>query len=511
MRRDHTWFTSAVTDLWVSRPGESVLCLMPFGSDTEIMALIEQWVPVNFRTPATSENLSPLLLNVVPDQATSASKFMARLFRQVKSRTNLDLDFDPNLDVSELLSDLVDELHSSGFHPILLIDRFHSFARIADHATVSLLSQLRTLECRWAVTTVAISSQSYGNIRRSIPADMAFVNSSYGSNHKTIALSPLTFAEFCTGRREDPSILSRLYEMGTGPDSVYRALLDDFDFGSVTEENCLQKVGDDIRRLVSDASDSEDEVYKLLGKVSAGALSKVEASYALALPFWRFVVNVGAGGDMHLRGTIMARFLAARTVGIELSSIERKFTLLFVSANPGLDLDLESEYKVIEAAFRISKHRDDIKFIFASAANPETFIASLREHKPSMVHFSGHGSKDGIWLRGSQESSLFIGSAVLRCALEGRGVDLVLLNSCESNMVGHEIISSVKTVISTSQTFGDDAGIKFSETFYRTFLDGYTVAEALRDAKDALSCYGLNNVHEALGPLDFRLSATAVN
>src|SRR5262249_21941303 len=71
-----------------------------------------------------------------------------------------------------------------------------------------------------------------------------------------------------------------------------------------------------------------------------------------------------------------------------------KIQILFVSANPHgtPPLNLDEEAREIEAKLRAAKHRDSLQLITKWAARPDDLLQSLNEHKPHVVHFSGHGS-----------------------------------------------------------------------------------------------------------------------
>src|ERR1700730_1289523 len=71
-----------------------------------------------------------------------------------------------------------------------------------------------------------------------------------------------------------------------------------------------------------------------------------------------------------------------------------KIKILFVSANPAgtTQLKLDEEVREIEAKIRAAQHRDSLQLITKWAARPDDLLQALNEHKPHVVHFSGHGS-----------------------------------------------------------------------------------------------------------------------
>jgi hypothetical protein len=71
-----------------------------------------------------------------------------------------------------------------------------------------------------------------------------------------------------------------------------------------------------------------------------------------------------------------------------------KIKVLFFSANPTgtSKLQLDEEVRQITLKIRSSEHRDVLELIPRMAARPDDILQALLEHKPHIVHFSGHGS-----------------------------------------------------------------------------------------------------------------------
>ena len=75
-----------------------------------------------------------------------------------------------------------------------------------------------------------------------------------------------------------------------------------------------------------------------------------------------------------------------------------KHTILFLAANPsGTDrLALGREAHSIHAELKRSGYRDRFVFETRWAAEPLDLLRELRELKPTVVHFGGHGGGDGL-------------------------------------------------------------------------------------------------------------------
>ncbi len=67
--------------------------------------------------------------------------------------------------------------------------------------------------------------------------------------------------------------------------------------------------------------------------------------------------------------------------------------ILFLAANPaGARLALDEEVREIETKIRTAEHRDTLRLISKWAVRPDDLLQSLNQHRPHIVHFSGHGS-----------------------------------------------------------------------------------------------------------------------
>jgi len=68
--------------------------------------------------------------------------------------------------------------------------------------------------------------------------------------------------------------------------------------------------------------------------------------------------------------------------------------ILFLAANPTTTdaIDLEEELRSLETELRGVSHRDKITFTPRHAVRPDDLIRYVRQDKPNVIHFSGHGS-----------------------------------------------------------------------------------------------------------------------
>src|SRR5262245_1348350 len=73
----------------------------------------------------------------------------------------------------------------------------------------------------------------------------------------------------------------------------------------------------------------------------------------------------------------------------------KKHVILFLAANPRDTgrLALDREARSIQGELKRSGYRDRFDFVTRWAAEPLDLLRELRELKPTVVHFSGHGAR----------------------------------------------------------------------------------------------------------------------
>ena len=175
--------------------------------------------------------------------------------------------------------------------------------------------------------------------------------------------------------------------------------------------------------------------------------------------------------------------------GLTARHVMNKVKILFLAANPGATvqktrelgvsdaapiianpLQLDVEFCEISAAIRASEYRDSFELIPVLAVRPEDFQQALLEHKPHIVHFSGHGSsnaeiivygKDGRPQPVSKEALL----QLFRKLKDN--IRVVFLNACWTRPQVEEIAQTIDFAIGMNQPIGDTAAIVFAASFIR--------------------------------------------
>lgn len=169
---------------------------------------------------------------------------------------------------------------------------------------------------------------------------------------------------------------------------------------------------------------------------------------------------------------------------------------LFLASNPegtnGLKLD--EEIRAITDKIRAAEHRDLIELVSAWAVRPDDLIQTLNEHKPQIVHFSGHGNKEGeIILMDNDRSPKPVTVIALRALFSALrdNIRIVLLNACYSEIQAKAIVENIDCVIGMNSAIGDDAAIAFAASFYRALGFGRSVKESFEQGKLSLLMEGI--------------------
>lgn len=172
---------------------------------------------------------------------------------------------------------------------------------------------------------------------------------------------------------------------------------------------------------------------------------------------------------------------------------EFKTTLLFFSANPkgSTGLNLIKEFKEIRASIQRGESSKNINIIHEVSTTFEDMRRIIFDTKPNVVHFSGHGSQEGIFLEDSEGISYPVSGEILKETFSLFGhINCVILNSCFSESQARAISTVVPYTIGISGQIKDDLAIDFSVAFYDAL-------SAKRNVKDAFS-FGVNAVNSRL-------------
>lgn len=188
--------------------------------------------------------------------------------------------------------------------------------------------------------------------------------------------------------------------------------------------------------------------------------------------------------------------LSSSHLVIDLTTLPEKIKVLFFASNPAdqTQLKLDEEIRAITRKIRESEFRDSVELVSVWAVRPNDLLQALNEHKPAIVHFSGHGSdSDEIIFQDDTGNSKPISkSAIIQMfKVMASGIQLAVFNTCFSRSQAEEITEYIDAAIGMSTEIGDEAAKVFAAQFYSAIGFGKSIKEAFDQAIVALMLEGI--------------------
>ncbi|RRA99874.1 caspase family protein [Larkinella rosea] len=163
----------------------------------------------------------------------------------------------------------------------------------------------------------------------------------------------------------------------------------------------------------------------------------------------------------------------------EITGAKKWKRVLFLSANPTTmePLRLGAEVREIQEELRGS---EGVLFSTSLAVTPRTLTRSILQEKPTIVHFSGHGTDEGLCLETESGQLKTVSTDALGrlFAVFDDSVQCVLLNACYSEPQARAISAHIPYVIGMQRSVSDEAAIAFSATFYQALGSGLSIIDA---------------------------------
>ncbi|HSR89109.1 MAG TPA: CHAT domain-containing protein [Candidatus Udaeobacter sp.] len=170
-------------------------------------------------------------------------------------------------------------------------------------------------------------------------------------------------------------------------------------------------------------------------------------------------------------------------------------TILFLAANPnGVNQRaFDREMRSMKDELKRSGSRD-FKIEIGWAAGPLDLLRDLREHRPTVVHFNGHGGDGGLYLQDNDGDAKFVSTHAIQQTFGAAGdsVKVVVLNSCYSDEQAEALIAHVDCVVGMSGAISDAVTRQFAIGFYGGLGERESVAAAYAQGKASVSLAGLH-------------------
>ena len=171
-----------------------------------------------------------------------------------------------------------------------------------------------------------------------------------------------------------------------------------------------------------------------------------------------------------------------------------KVRVLFISANPrpiSVDamLRIDVEMRTVKEKLRAAEYRDRIEVFELPAARSIDLLQAINEHRPDIVHFSGHGSPDSeLILCGIDGEPRVVSKEAVVSLFKSAGtsVRLVILNACFSKEQAIAICETVECAVGMKHEIGDEAAATFAGAIYSALAFGKSVGVAFDQGVTAL-------------------------
>lgn len=198
--------------------------------------------------------------------------------------------------------------------------------------------------------------------------------------------------------------------------------------------------------------------------------------------------TLGLHGELHLQ---------TQQTLLDLQNIPEKITVLFM-ASSSIDqhyLRLDEEAREIEEMIRKSEHRDSVTFVTKWAVRSQDVLQAINEENPTIVHFSGHGTKeDEIVLQNPNgKAKLVTKEAIVSTMMTASDtIKLVFFNTCFSYGQAQSVVEHVDAAIGMNTSIEDDTARVFAAQFYSSIGFGLSLKKAFQQAKARLMLEGID-------------------
>ena len=164
--------------------------------------------------------------------------------------------------------------------------------------------------------------------------------------------------------------------------------------------------------------------------------------------------------------------------------------IIFVAANPlntgRLQLDFEQGKLVDE--FLLGRAREQFEFLPPKLAVNVSQFLRIEDDAPYVIHFSGHGDREGIYIQDGKNAPEPASNEFLDLFFEDmKGItELVIMNSCLSATQACIISKHIPYVVGCEKILDDDLAIAFSSGLYNGLGEGNDLLKALRRGRKAV-------------------------
>lgn len=172
-----------------------------------------------------------------------------------------------------------------------------------------------------------------------------------------------------------------------------------------------------------------------------------------------------------------------------------KLRVLYLTASPTTPnvpgLRVDAEVNNVLKALRSAKHQNLVDFENRPAATIEDLVDGLNDHRPHVVHFSGHAQGGLLFDKAdlAEPGDQLVGYETVARLLKATDAPptLVVLNACRTAEGVDLMLEAAAVVIATNDTVGDASSAIFAVHFYGAIAAGQTIGQAVEQARAMIS------------------------
>jgi hypothetical protein len=268
-------------------------------------------------------------------------------------------------------------------------------------------------------------------------------------------------------------------------------------------ESTLRSKQRDIERRSKELATTEGKIATVEGKIASEQKKLSAAQQSLAKEEQRLAKKSQHEREKQMRevtGKLTEHAsLHKQTISAieKLSQLPEKIVVLFLASNP-LDqeqLRLDEEVRAIQEMIRKAEHRDSVSLVSVWAVQPMDVMQAINEHKPHIVHFSGHGSEHDeiVFQDDAGNTKLVSKDAIVQVMKACSGdIRLVFFNTCYSRNQAEAVVAHVEAAVGMNTSIGDEAARVFASQFYSAIGFGKSVQAAFEQGKALLMMEGIS-------------------